>query len=68
MVEQLFVSAHVTKHFSTKVALILDSSRTFPREHLKFKPLTSVYVSVVRQKMGKHSGQIGRKQPKMGTR
>jgi hypothetical protein len=24
-----------------KVAVILDSSRAFPREHLKFKPLTT---------------------------
>jgi hypothetical protein len=31
----------------TKVAVILDSSRAFPREHLKFKPITTVYVPVV---------------------
>jgi hypothetical protein len=32
---------------AAKVAVILDSSRAFPKEHLKFKPLTTVYVPVV---------------------
>jgi hypothetical protein len=27
-----------------KVAVILDSSHAFPKEHLKFNPLTAVYV------------------------
>jgi hypothetical protein len=30
--------------YRAKVAVILYSSRAFPREHLEFKPLTTVYV------------------------
>jgi hypothetical protein len=37
----------VTTQKRAKVAVILDSSCAFSKEHLKFKPLTTVYVPVV---------------------
>jgi hypothetical protein len=45
-----FITASINSHRCsrligpgpTKEAVILDSSRAFPREHLEFKPLTTV--------------------------